>query len=192
MSIQPHAEDPSTPLPGAGGLPDKEYDESNNQANNFSPAHDALSNEATWQNGTPEDIEGAELQTLAERLISARLAYGEKLYGVGRGKEFTQGDLAKLVGITQAIVSRLEAGQNKGSSEIVRIALALEVRPEWLDQGIEPRYPDSATAHILVARRELIANGMPADEVDAVIQREYEAMKQRMAALVSVAKRVKR
>lgn len=59
--------------------------------------------------------------TLAERIIKAR-----------SHAELTQEELAKKSGISQQAISRLETGKQKTTTDIVSIAIACGVRPEWL------------------------------------------------------------
>lgn len=49
--------------------------------------------------------------------------------------EVTQAQLANLVGLTQAQISRLEKGLTKGTPKIVDIADALGVNVYWLQTG---------------------------------------------------------
>lgn len=64
--------------------------------------------------------------TLAERLLKAR-AYAK----------LRQDQLAKQSGVSQQAISRLETGVQKSSTDIVQLAVACGVRPEWLamEQG---------------------------------------------------------
>lgn len=50
----------------------------------------------------------------------------------------TQGSLAKAVGMAQSSVWKLTSGDAKGSRRIVEIARVLNVRPEWLAEGVDP------------------------------------------------------
>lgn len=51
---------------------------------------------------------------------------------------YTQGSLAKAVGMAQSSVWKLVSGGAKGSKRLVDIAKVLGVRPEWLSDGSEP------------------------------------------------------
>jgi transcriptional regulator with XRE-family HTH domain len=58
---------------------------------------------------------------LAERIQTAR-----------KHAALTQGGLAEKAGISQQAISRLETGEQKTTTDIVQIAVACGVRPEWL------------------------------------------------------------
>lgn len=64
------------------------------------------------------------LDTLAKRLVFARERCG-----------FTQGQLAKKAGLSQATVGNLETGRNHGSKRLVQLAQALHVTSAWLSEG---------------------------------------------------------
>jgi transcriptional regulator with XRE-family HTH domain len=66
------------------------------------------------------------------------MGVGERVRRVRREKGFTQKDLAELSGICQQMISKLEVGKAQGSANIVRLALALDVSPAWLE-GITSR-----------------------------------------------------
>ncbi|HEN3293442.1 TPA: XRE family transcriptional regulator [Yersinia enterocolitica] len=65
--------------------------------------------------------------TFAERLNLAMAEGG-----------FTQGSLAKAVGMAQSSVWKLTAGTARGSRKVVDIARVLNVNPEWLSSGDGP------------------------------------------------------
>lgn len=71
--------------------------------------------------------------TLAQRLKQARQNAG-----------FTQSELAKLVGISQAAIQKIETGRAATSTRLIEISKALNVDPEWLSVGTG----DSQTPHI--------------------------------------------
>lgn len=64
---------------------------------------------------------------------------------------YTQGSLAKAVGMAQSSIWKLTSGGAKGSRRTVDIARVLGVRPEWLsngsgsmrEDGAKPHHPDS-------------------------------------------------
>ena len=47
----------------------------------------------------------------------------------------SQDALAKRAGLSQTTISNIERGRNDGSKELVALAAALRVRPEWLADG---------------------------------------------------------
>lgn len=73
-------------------------------------------------------VDKTDLTTFGKRLAYARVLRGFK----------AQEDLAKAVGITQAAIGNFESGQRKKPRDIVRLAAALKVRPEWLEFGEGP------------------------------------------------------
>ena len=90
--------------------------------------------------------------TLAERIIQAR-----------KYAALNQDELATKSGVTQQMISRLETGKQKTTTEIVSIAIACRVRPEWLalEQGemtnkVETDYfQDEKLIQLLMIAREL-------------------------------------
>lgn len=64
---------------------------------------------------------------LGKRLKEARLAVG-----------LSQGELAEIVGMTQAAIGALETRDSKHSSKLFALASALKVRTEWLATGSGP------------------------------------------------------
>ncbi|CAK0751420.1 hypothetical protein CCP3SC15_1780002 [Gammaproteobacteria bacterium] len=63
------------------------------------------------------------MRTLGERVVIARKAKG-----------MTQGQVAMAAGMTQTMLSRIERGEAQSTKDIVSLAGALGVRPEWLDR----------------------------------------------------------
>lgn len=57
--------------------------------------------------------------------------------------QLTQTQLAKLAGVSQQAINKLESGQSRDSKRIVQIAMACGVRPEWLTSGEEPMASDT-------------------------------------------------
>ena len=57
--------------------------------------------------------------------------------------QLTQAQLAKLAGVSQQAINKLESGQSRDSKRIVQIAIACGVRPEWLTSGEEPMASDA-------------------------------------------------
>ncbi|HGM9964243.1 TPA: XRE family transcriptional regulator [Providencia stuartii] len=62
--------------------------------------------------------------TLAQRLKQARKNAG-----------ITQNELAKLVGVSQAAIQKIETGKAATSTRLIEISKALNVDPEWLSVG---------------------------------------------------------
>lgn len=61
------------------------------------------------------------------------MSVGARVRQVRQEKGFTQKDLADLSGVCQQMISKLEVGKAQGSANIVRLALALDVSPAWLE-----------------------------------------------------------
>lgn len=66
--------------------------------------------------------------TLADRVRQTREDLG-----------LSQEQLAYKAGVSQGTIGNIESGLRKKPRELVKIATALEVRPEWLDTGATPR-----------------------------------------------------
>lgn len=66
----------------------------------------------------------ARMSTLADRIKQARKHAG-----------LTQRELAKLVGVSQPVISQLESGENLQSVHLVKIASACRVSAHWLSAG---------------------------------------------------------
>lgn len=70
--------------------------------------------------------------TIAERLKQTREHLG-----------MSQGDLAKAAGVSQGTIGNVESGIRKAPRELLAIAKALGVPPEWLKDGKGPQKLDS-------------------------------------------------
>src|SRR5688572_31953690 len=66
------------------------------------------------------------------------MGVGDRVRQIRQEKGITQKDLAQLSGVCQQMISKLEVGKAQGSANIVRLALALDVSPAWLE-GISTR-----------------------------------------------------
>lgn len=69
----------------------------------------------------------------AEQTIAKRLRHAKK------ARHLTQAQLSEQSGVPQTTISSLEAGHTTVSGQIISLALALGVTPEWLEQGINER-----------------------------------------------------
>jgi phage repressor protein C with HTH and peptisase S24 domain len=67
--------------------------------------------------------------TLAERLKLARKERG-----------LSQKALGELIGVSQAAIQKIEVAKAKDTTKLVELALALNVRPEWLSTGSGDMY----------------------------------------------------
>lgn len=54
---------------------------------------------------------------------------------------WSQTKLSEESGVSQQMISKLERAVAKGSTEIIALARALGVTPEWLEAGTEPKFP---------------------------------------------------
>jgi transcriptional regulator with XRE-family HTH domain len=61
------------------------------------------------------------------------MGVGARVRQIRQEKGFTQKTLAELSGVCQQMISKLEVGKAQGSANIVRLALALDVSPVWLE-----------------------------------------------------------
>jgi transcriptional regulator with XRE-family HTH domain len=66
------------------------------------------------------------------------MGVGERVRRIRQQKGITQKALAQLSGVCQQMISKLEVGKARSSASIVRLALALDVSPAWLE-GISNR-----------------------------------------------------
>ncbi|WP_334467799.1 helix-turn-helix domain-containing protein [Arsenophonus sp. PmNCSU2021_1] len=73
--------------------------------------------------------------------LSKRLALAMKEKG------FTQSSLARKAGMAQSMIWKLISGNAHSTSKIVELAKILGVRPEWLNDGVEPMYPAHPQQH---------------------------------------------
>jgi transcriptional regulator with XRE-family HTH domain len=71
------------------------------------------------------------LLTLSERAKDARKELG-----------LSQQQVAKKAGVTQGTIGNIESGERKVPRELLAIAKALEVRPQWLKDGTGSRKAD--------------------------------------------------
>lgn len=78
------------------------------------------------------------IETLSQRLAAARKARG-----------FTQGELARLAGMKQPDISKIELGLIQQTTGIARLAQALSVPVEWLElgEGSDPLDSDNRVSH---------------------------------------------
>jgi phage repressor protein C with HTH and peptisase S24 domain len=67
------------------------------------------------------------MNTFSERVRNRRKELG-----------LSQLELAKKAGLSQTTISDIERGRNDGSRELMPLAKALKVRPEWLSDGTIP------------------------------------------------------
>lgn len=90
------------------------------------------------------------MNTLAKRLKLAREEAG-----------LSQAALAKLIGAGQSTIGSIENGRNHGSGKIVQIARALNVRPQWLEDGTLPMRDGGVTQDYNVESAPRMADPVP-------------------------------
>lgn len=71
---------------------------------------------------------------IAQRLLEARLSM-----------KWTQGQLASAAGVSQGTIGNIESGLRKDPRELLAIASALGVSPDWLKTGKGSKQPASPT-----------------------------------------------
>lgn len=67
--------------------------------------------------------------------IAERLKYAREL------AKLTQAQLADNAGVSQGTIANIESGIRKSPRELLEIAKALNIRPEWLKTGLGPMEP---------------------------------------------------
>lgn len=68
-------------------------------------------------------------------LINMRLNYGERLKAARKQKKLSQAELAKISGVGQGSISKIERGDQDTSAYDVELSYALDVNPLWLKNG---------------------------------------------------------
>ncbi|WP_128723824.1 XRE family transcriptional regulator [Xylella fastidiosa] len=69
---------------------------------------------------------------------SSGMKLNERIAAAREHAKLSQEQLAKMAGISQQSIQKLESGKAKGSKKITEIAIACGVRPEWLVYGDLP------------------------------------------------------
>lgn len=75
------------------------------------------------------------VKTIADRLKEERQARG-----------LSQEGLAKAAKVSQGTIGNIESGARRRPRELLKIAGALKVRPEWLQNGEGPKHPSPSHA----------------------------------------------
>lgn len=65
----------------------------------------------------------------------AGMNLGERVRKAREMRGYSQEELGELAGCGQGVVSKIERGDQNTTAYIVKLATALKVRPEWLDDG---------------------------------------------------------
>jgi transcriptional regulator with XRE-family HTH domain len=60
---------------------------------------------------------------------------GERIRLERRKRKWSQEELARHAGVTQGLISQIENGTNDSSKYLMSLARALDVSPDWLENG---------------------------------------------------------
>ena len=86
-----------------------------------------------WNDSMADEVTG--IAGISRRLVRAR-----RLLSADRDKPVTQREIAEAVGVTEGQVGHWEKGRQKPDLDMIELlAVALNVRPEWIAYGTEPR-----------------------------------------------------
>jgi transcriptional regulator with XRE-family HTH domain len=109
---------------------------------------------------------------------------GERIAARRRAKGFSQTKLARLAGVSQGTIGKLEAGISSGSSHLHRIARELETTSAYLsgetddpDEGAPPPTPEPRLQHLMMPV------ALPSE---AALAEMYEAQLRALARLEGV------
>lgn len=92
--------------------------------------------------------------TITTKAVGYRgMNLGTRIREQRKAKGWSQAKLAEESGISQQMLSKLERGKAFGTTEIVDLARALQVSPQWLESGEEPMQAQEITQ----ADREIIS-----------------------------------
>lgn len=73
-----------------------------------------------------------------------KMNFADRLNLAMKEGKYTQASLAEAVGMAQPSVWKLTSGRAQGTRKIVEIARVLNVRPEWLREGVGPMREDGS------------------------------------------------
>lgn len=97
------------------------------------------------------------------------MTLGERLRKARKHAGITQPQLAEISGVAQQTISKIERGMQQSSTEIVSLAAACGVRPEWLDNGTGPmEAPKAAEERPVYGDKEDKELKMYLDVIEAV------------------------
>ena len=114
--------------------------------------------------------------TFSERLTKARELRG-----------MTRAELAEKSGLTVSGLSRLESF-TKGSTEaksVFQLAHALDVRPEWLWNGVEPMEPEAGEKRLAEIRKRLEAGDIDDTRLDDALKKAQHPYNRVIVAVAS-------
>ena len=86
----------------------------------------------------------------------------------------SQADLARAAGVSPGTIGNIEAGTRRSPRELLAIAAATKVRPEWLKSGkgprdAEPAEPPMPSQTDLIAAVVNIMQRLPRDDQQLVL-----------------------
>jgi transcriptional regulator with XRE-family HTH domain len=64
------------------------------------------------------------------------MKYGERLKFARKARGYSQQELAKLSGVGQGSISKIERGDQEASTFDAELAMALKINPLWLSRGV--------------------------------------------------------
>lgn len=114
-----------------------------------------------------------DVRTIAERLIEVRTELN-----------LSQAEFAERAGVSQGTIGNIESGHRKSPREILAIAAAGGVRPEWLKDGRGPKFP-GATGEPPAAA-PAVPFGVRLHELGELAQSRPHEVRVQLAQLVSM------
>jgi transcriptional regulator with XRE-family HTH domain len=87
-----------------------------------------------------------------------RMFMGQRLFEARKAQGLSQGELGRMVGLSQPAIGQLESGETSTTKKVYELARVLEVKPSWLD----PSIPD---AEDLVDKVRVVGYLVEASEV---------------------------
>lgn len=98
------------------------------------------------------------------------MTLGERLRRARERIKMNQPDLARATGIDQQLISKIETGKQKKSTDIVLLSNALGVRPEWLELGHGPMIFAYTSDDPRIIHALKIMESLPPEALDYVIK----------------------
>lgn len=123
--------------------------------------------------------------------FSDRLRYARKK------RKLSQTELARASGLSQGAISSYETGARRSTTELIQLAQALKVSPEWLitgtgsmEKGTSPAVTDNSRAKLQEAQPQPISVAWPfstikPNEYWALPETQRRVVEQTIAALIS-------
>jgi len=99
-------------------------------------------------------------------------SYGDRLRAARKQKKFSQPKLAKISGVGQGTISKIERGDQDSSVYDVELAFALDVHPMWLKNG-DVRFTPSWLGGDWIEDK-VFSRSLPSIESNAVWEGEFD------------------